>query len=245
MSTTRAKFVERCEDIVKAKPKYELGSSDLHNCDCIGMVKYGLKKNGVTLSTSGTNWTIRHQVGTVKKITGQDVLAFGDLVFKSRAPGEEGYNLPSRYRKGNSDYNGDLNDYCHVGVVKSVSPLRIIHMTSPTAKTDTSIGKWKWIAPLKEQFISDGAKPEPEPAPEPTPVPVNDKAVVVADKGSYVKMRANPSTSCRLYEDVPIGSQVTIVTPGYDWTRINYGKRKGWYMMTKFLDTVGDGKGKY
>ena len=245
MSTTREKFVERCEDIVKAKPKYSLGSSDLHNCDCIGMVKYGLKKNGVTLTTTGTNWTVRHQVDNLKKITSHDVLKFGSLVFKSRAPGEEGYNLPTRYRKGESDSNGDYNDYCHVGVVKSVSPLRIIHMTSPTAKTDSTIGKWKWVADMKEQYISGGSTPTPTPEPEPTPTPVQEKAVVVADKGSYVKMRANPSTGCRLYDEVPIGAQVTIVTQGYEWTRINYGRRKGWYMMTKFLDIVGDGKGKY
>lgn len=243
MSTTRRKFVESCEDIVKAKPKYSLGSSDLHNCDCIGMVKYGLRQNGVTLNTTGTNWTMRHQVGNVQKITSHDVLKSGSVVFKSRSPGQEGYDLPPRYQKNGADYNGDLNDYCHIGVVKSVSPLRIIHMTSPTAKTDTTIGKWKWIADLKSQYIEDGA--EPSPTPEPTPTPKTYKAVVVADKGKYVKMRANPSSSCRLYDEVPIGATVTVVTPGYDWTRINYGKRKGWYMMTKFLDTIGDGKGKY
>lgn len=251
MSTTRAKFVERCEDIVKAKPHYQLGSSDLNNCDCIGMVKYGLRKNGVTLTTSGTNWTMRNQVKNIRHITGASVLKFGDVVFKAREPGSEGYALPSKYKHGGSAYNGDLRDYCHIGVVKSVSPLRIIHMTGPTAKTDTTIGKWKFAADLKESYISDGGTPtpvptpEPEPTPEPTPTPGHDKAIVVADSGRYVKMRANPSTGCRLYDDVPIGAEVTIVANGYDWTKINYGKRKGWYMMTKFLDVVGDGKGKY
>lgn len=243
MSTTREKFVARCEDIVKAKPKYELGASNLRTCDCIGMVKYGLQQNGVTLTTTGTNWTMRNQVENVRKITGASVLHFGDVVFKAREPGQEGYNLPSKYRENGSAYTGDLRDYCHIGVVKSVSPLRIIHMTGPTAKTDTSIGKWRFAADLKKQYISDGSQPSPDP--EPTPTPSVDKAVVVADKWSWVKMRANPSTSCSLYDEVPIGATVTVVTHGYDWTKINYGSRKGWYMMTKYLDIVGDGKGKY
>ena len=157
MSTTREKFVDRCMDIVNAKPKYELGCSDLKKCDCIGMPKYSLRKNGVTLTTTGTNWTMRNQVQNVRKITGVSVLRVGDLVFKSREPGQEGYNLPAKYRKGGSAYNGDLNDYCHVGVVKSVSPLRIIHMTGPTAKTDTTIGKWKWAADLNRRTSATAA----------------------------------------------------------------------------------------
>ena len=247
MSTTKEKFVERCEDIVKAKPHYELGSSDLHNCDCIGMVKYSLRKNNVSFTTSGTNWTIRNQVKNIRNITGANVLKVGDVVFKAKEPGETGYNLPSKYRKGGSGYNGDLKDYCHIGVVKSVSPLKIIHMTSPTAKTDTSIGKWKVAAELKDQYVSDGVTPAPTPTPEPEPepTPTTDQAIVVSENGGYVKLRANPSTSCNLWDKIVPGTKATIITFGYDWCKVDCGRRKGWYMMTKFLDIVGDGKGKY
>ena len=233
MSTTREKFVDKCEVIVKAKPKYELGCSGTKECDCIGMVKYGLHKNGVEFTTTGTNWTFRNQVDDIREIHSQADLKFGDVVFKMKTPTDSGYNIPSKYRPGGSAFNGDLNDYCHIGVVKSVSPLRIIHMTSPTAKTDTTIGKWKRAACLKARYISDGEQPTP--APEPTPEPTKETATVYADHGKYVKMRKEPSTSCRLYEEVPIGATVTIVTFGYEWTKINYGSRKGWYMMTKFL----------
>lgn len=251
MSTSITKFVERCDDIVKAKPNYDLGSSDLHNCDCIGMVKYSLRKNNVTFSTTGTNWTMRNQVRNVRRITGISDLKVGDVVFKAKEPGDAGYNLPSKYRKGGSAYNGDLRDYCHIGVVKSVSPLKIIHMTSPTAKTDTAIGKWKFAAELDEKYVSGGntptpaPTPAPAPAPEPTPTPTLDTAIVVSPNGGYVKLRANPSKKCTLYDKIVPGVKVTIVTPGYDWTKINCGNRKGWYMMTEFLDIVGDGKGKY
>ena len=230
MPTTKERFVSACDDIVKAKPVYELGCSSLSKCDCIGMIKYGLRKNGVTLSTSGTNWTFRNQVHDVRDVSTK-TLEFGDVVFKCRSPNDEGYNLPSKYKRGGSAYNGDLNDYCHIGVVKSVSPLQIIHMTSPTAKTDTKIGKWKKACRLNSQYI-DG--PPVDPSPEPPPY--TDTATVTAPSGLWVKMRKEPSTKCRLWENVPVGATVTVVTNGYEWTKINYGRYKGWYMMTKFLE---------
>lgn len=233
MSTTREKFVEKCMVIVDAKPKYELGCESTKACDCIGMVKYGLHKNGVEFSTSGTNWTYRNQIDDARDIKSVADLRFGDVVFKVKKPSDSGYNLPSKYKPGGSCFTGDLNDYSHIGVVKSVSPLKIIHMTSPTAKTDTSIGKWKKAASLKPRYISDS--PQPVPEPEQQPEPTKDTATVYAETGRYVKMRKEPSTKCRLYEEVPIGATVTIVEFGYDWTKINYAGRKGWYMMTKFL----------
>lgn len=246
MSTTIKKFVDRCDEIVVAQPAYELGHSSLIRCDCIGMIKYSLEKNNVPFTTTGTNWTYRNQVTNTRRITNASVLKVGDVVFKSRAPGESGYNLPTKYRIGGSAYNGDLTDYCHIGVVKSVSPLEIIHMTSPSAKRDKSIGKWKWAAELKSQYILNGSMYDTQiPIPEPEPTKQTGEAIVVAESGRWVKMRKEPTTKCGIYDDVPIGAKVTIVTNGYDWAKINYGKRKGWYMMTKFLDTVNDGKGKY
>ena len=49
-------------------------------------------------------------------------------------------------------------------------------------------------------------------------------------------MRREPSTSCRVWEEIPIGAVVQIVTPGEQWAKINYGRRKGWYMMAKYLE---------
>jgi len=247
MSTTREKFIERCMDIIRARPEYAGGCSSTTKCDCIGMVKYALRKNGVTLSTTGTNWTYRNQVENIRRISGKSVLKTGDVVFKVRAPGEKGYNLGPKYKPGGECYNGDLNDYCHIGVVKQLSPLQIIHMTSPTAKTDTSIGKWAWAADLKKQYVDISVTPTPMPAPDPSPEPAPyvDEAIVVADSGKWVKMRQQPSTKCGLYDDVPVGARVKVLVHGYEWTRISYGGRKGWYMMTKYLDTIGDGVGKY
>lgn len=240
MATTRTKFIRKCDEIVAAKPKYVKGASSKEKCDCIGMVKYGMLECGVNdFSTLGTNYTFRMQVDNIRKITGTGVLKAGDVVFKAKNPGDDGYDLKSRYKPGGKYYNGDLTDYCHIGVVKSVSPLRIIHMTSPTAKTDSSIGKWAWAASLKARYISDSA--EPTPAPAPTTPPADPEtgtamltATVIAAKGSTVNLRAKPSRNAAVLERVPIGTVLTVSSYKKDWCYVRHGKRMG-YMMTEFL----------
>jgi hypothetical protein len=169
-------FVEGCDDIYHAKPMYKNGASDLAECDCIGMDKYSFRKNGVKFSTTGTNWSFRNQVDNIRELKSADQLQVGDVVFKAYAPGETGYNLPAKYQQGGSAYNGDLNDYYHIGTVKSVNPLQIIHMTSPTAKMDTTLKNkgWDYAAQWKKDYISDYSpepQPEPQPGPEPGPGP--------------------------------------------------------------------------
>lgn len=247
MSTTRARFVEKCMDIIQAKPEYKIGASDTRQCDCIGMIKYGLRQNGVKLSTTGTNWTFRNQVDNIRRITSASVLRIGDVVFKVRKPGDSGYDLKAKYKPGGSAYNGDLNDYSHIGVVKTVSPLRIIHMTGPTAKTDSTIGKWAYAADLKKEYIDDSVSepvttPEPVVTPEPEKPPEENNntpvimtATVCADNGKPVKIRQKPSSRCRVYDELPVGTVVTVTSYKEDWCKVIYRYRNGWYIMTKFL----------
>jgi len=70
-----------------------------------------------------------------------------------------------------------------------------------------------------------------QPVPEPEP---GETAVVYADNGLPVKMRAEPSTRCRLYWDVPIGETVLVADRGEDWSQISWNGISG-YMMTRFL----------
>lgn len=264
MSTTKEKFIAKCYEIVLAKPVYVKGHSSKATCDCIGMIKYGLKENGVSFTTSGSNWTFRNQVKNIRRVFNASNLQVGDVIFKALEPGSSGYALPSKYLPGGAGYNGDLNDYCHIGVVKSVSPLEIIHMTGPTAKTDTKIGKWKYAAELKEYYISDSSSETPastsntstststsssttpatimntQPTTESIKHETSDAvtygiATVTADTGRWVKMRKEPSKKCSIYDEIPIGATVTVEESGDEWSKISYGKRKGWFMMSKFL----------
>ncbi len=77
--------------------------------------------------------------------------------------------------------------------------------------------------------------PEPSPEPDPDPVPPGTMATVWASNGKPVKMRARPSTGCDLYDELPVGTEVEIVKYADNWCRVNYGIRKGWYIMTQFL----------
>ena len=238
MATTVSRYVEKCQEVVDAKPKYKNGASSLTECDCIGMDKYAFRECGVSFSTTGTNYTVRNQVEDIHKIVGTSDLTVGDVVFKSRKPGEAGYDLPDKYKEGGKQYNGDLNDYYHIGTVKSVYPLQIIHMTSPTAKTDTKIGKWAVAARWKAQYIKGKAEPAPEPTPEPdpepTPEPTPDTAVVWADNGKPVNLRARPSKAAALVERIKPGETVVVNVYDPEWCLITWRGKTG-YMMTEFL----------
>ena len=79
-----------------------------------------------------------------------------------------------------------------------------------------------------------------EPGPDPEPVQ-HDTAIVVADNGSTVKMRAKPTQSCNLYWNVPIGSEVTVYEwnastdkKGQVWSRIRWAGQDG-YMIKEYL----------
>jgi hypothetical protein len=148
-------------------------------------------------------------------------LNVGEVVYKAAMPGQTSYALPSRY-----DDHSDQLDYYHVGIVRSVSPLRIVHCTSPGGiKVDTKLGNWThrgWLLSVSREGD--------------IPMTNTGTATVVAQSGSTVRMRATPSTTDRLYWDVPIGAVVPVSGHQDGWSRIAYGGRVGW-MQDKYLLT--------
>ena len=259
------KFLSMVEKIKSLNPAYKQpGDGSNGTCDCIGLIigairRMGLKWTGI----HGSNYAARYQTYNLEYIEEISVLNKGDVVYK--AADENGvvklacnagtkkhaWALPDRYKKGNAYYDGDLKDYYHAGVVTKVNPLNITHMTSPRMKVDTNLsGGWNYHGqpgPVVKAAEKDADSIPATPLPMPSePVPSEgSKAIVVADNGKPVKLRQYPSTSCKTWDQVKCGTEVTIIEPGEEWAKINCGKRKGWYMMAKYLDVVGDGKGKY
>ena len=223
-----AKYVEGVNSIYVEQPAYELGHDGSDGkCDCIGMCRGGLEREGVTDVTNmrGTNQAARKTIKNLQKIQKADQLRLGDVVLKTRDKDDASMPLPDSYRKGGSNYDekvGEIN-FTHIGTVTKVNPLEITHMTSPTAKKDTKLTGWSYFGQLP--WVSEGEEAE-----DPTAV----WATVWAESGKTVKMRAKPSTLCRLYWDVPIGSQVILMDPGETWSQIIWAGRSG-YMMTKFI----------
>ena len=233
------KFLAKVMQIYNSNPKRrEPGDGSDGTCDCIGLVigavrRLGLKWTGI----HGSNWAARKEFVELKKINSVSDLERGDVVLKGCAEGSSGWALPTRYRKGGKYYNGDLTDYYHAGVVESVSPLRIRHMSSKMT-TDTKLGKWNYHGRLTLLAkMAGGVTPEPVPT-------TGSLAVVVAESGKTVNMRVTPSLRGKLIKRVPLGTTVDVVAPGEEWCTIVCGNDKG-YMMAKFLDIVGDGKGDY
>lgn len=84
----------------------------------------------------------------------------------------------------------------------------------------------------------DTPTPEPVPDPDPDPDPVAHSATVCSDNGKPVKLRASKTPGTKnygLYDELPVGTVVTVTKYADDWCQISYRNRKGWYMMTKFL----------
>lgn len=96
-------------------------------------------------------------------------------------------------------------------------------------------GGWNMIGLLPDNIDYHGVSPEPGPGPEPEPPEPATTMIVWADNGKPVKMRAKPSTSCGLYDEVPCGAVVEVVKYGEEWSTVNYGARSGWYIMSCFL----------
>ena len=220
-------YVRGVNSIYEEQPKYRVGGDGSDGtCDCIGMCRGALKREGVTdvNGMGGTNYAARHIILDLQKIKKADQLRIGDVVLKVRDKDDKDYRLPDQYRKGGNDYSqkwGETN-FTHIGTVTGVDPLRITHMTSPTAKIDTSLGNWTYFGRLPWVDYEEEDKL------------VIDWATVWAEKGSTVKMRAKPSTLCRLYWEVPVGAQVVLMNQGETWSEIIYAGQNG-YMMNKFL----------
>ena len=230
---TPEKYVEGINSIYIEQPTYRTGGDGSDGtCDCIGMVRGALKREGVENVTgmNGTNYAARHTILDLQKIKNVDQLRVGDVVLKVRDKDDASMRLPDQYRKGGNDYSqkwGETN-FTHIGTVTDLNPLTITHMTSPTAKIDIGLGNWKYFGRLP-WVDYDSLPAEDENMSE-----TREWATVVAEKGSTVKMRAKPSTLCRLYWEVPVGAQVVLMSKSDTWSEIIYAGQSG-YMMTKFL----------
>lgn len=140
-------FLMYVEAIATEAPSYRLGGygSD-GTCDCIGLIIGGIRRAGGSWTgLHGSNYAARHETDGLSRIGSERELQIGEAVYKGRDPGEDKYDLPSRY-----DGHPDRVDYYHIGVVESVSPLRIRHMSTGGPTVDTKIGKWKYHGWLKK-----------------------------------------------------------------------------------------------
>lgn len=222
--------------------------------DCSGAFVWSYSQHGHSIYHGG-NRIARTEIVELIPIADAKIVP-GMAAFKRRKPGESGYALPSGYQPGGAHYNGDLNDYYHIGLVDEDTTRVLNAQSAATGFVASDIGKgWSHVAYLKQvdyngtdvkQEVHDpvvDAGNSTDANDKPAPTPSTKTAYVTSENGKAVKMREKPSESCRNWKELKVGTVVTIRgNASNGWTPISYGG-KNWYMMSKFLtsDIVEDG----
>ena len=148
----------------------------------------------------------------------------GMAAFKLRKPGEKYYDLPSEYKQGGRHYNGDLNDYYHIGLVDD-NPAYVINAQSTrtgVARSKLTNG-WDCVARLKSVQYDEGSRESMQ------------RQVV----GGKLNLREKPDTNSNRIAQIPDGAIVTVDEYGDKWCRVEYNGKVG-YAVTQFLAPVDE-----
>ena len=216
-------FVKYVRENVARINTYSLGGDGTGGkCDCIGLIIGAVRLAGEKWTgTHGSNYAARNEMRTLGGIPGVAALSVGDIVYKVKAPTEDGYALPTRY-------NGhpDKLDYYHVGVVTSINPFEITHCTGVKGgiKRDKSLGNWEYFGQLEKIDDEDRIMGE------------SKKYIVI---GGRLKMRNAPNANGSIARYLPNGAVVIgrVLAEKKDWAYCTYDGDDG-YCMTEFLEEI-------
>jgi len=227
MAVDAKKFLQKVEEIAYESPSYRLGGSGKDGtCDCIGLIIGAIRRAGGEWNgIRGSNYAARSETEGLRTFCGNSDLMVGEVVYKSRKPGEKGYNLPEKY-----SLSGDKLDYYHVGVVESVYPLRIRHMTTPEPKMDTSIGRWSHHGWLRKVAKSDGINDGQEGG------GTMGETVYIAggNVAAPIHMRSGDSLNRKILKEIPQGAEAELIEYSTNWSKIKYGNTIG-YVASVFV----------
>jgi len=189
--------------------------------DCSGAFVRAYKAHGQTIY-HGSNRIAREYVVALLP---PDQARPGMAAFKARKPGEEYYELPGEYKPGGKHYNGDLNDYYHIGLVDENLEFAINAQSTKTGVVRSKLSNgWCAVGYLKavqydnqEENMND----------------MIDRAVVKTDK---VNLRAAPDKESARVDWLNKGDVVSIAFDYHNgWVFVVHGSKSG-YVMDKFLD---------
>ena len=182
------------------------GSNDENGIDCSGLFVKAFRDQGQTIY-HGSNTIYREYLSQRGKITSEVDLQPGMAVFKWNN------HTPEKF-------NDDLGDFQHIGLVTSISPLRIIHASSVAGRVicDTKVGKWKYWGLLKGIAESSDKSTDER-----------RQMVTVKSAGGKVNIRVGNGTRFRKLTSVLPGTQYPFVAKAENnWFAILYGKQVGW-----------------
>lgn len=229
----RDNLIRHFEEIV-GWPYRSPGSNDRNGIDCSGAFVRAFRLEGSGIY-HGSNRIIRAHCRDVRRITSVSDLEPGMAVFKGR---ENVFGLASAYKPGGAFYNPALPlDYYHTGLVASVTPLRIIHATTPAAKVDTTIGKWLMAGYLLGVDYEQKG--------ETTVVSETREAVLTAKSGGTVNFRQQPRDDAALvkaFPRLPLGTRVIVLANAGAWRKVSHKGVQG-YVKSEFLKAANTDAG--
>ena len=228
-------FLEKVEQNISRTNEYSLGSDGTGGkCDCIGLIIGAYRLAGEKWSwTHGSNYASRNRTKNLRKVTKSSDLKLGELVYKAKEPGDDGYDLPAKYKTGD-----DLRDYYHVGVVTNIKPFEIMHCTSVAGgiKRDTTLGKWNYAGEFDkvDYSLSNSQSTNLE---ENT-MSIEPPAIFQAEVMDNLNLRSGPSKSYKVLRKLSRGEIVDVIER-YDenWWRVRREGEVG-YAMNKEKDEV-------
>lgn len=206
---------------------YSWGAAEKGCVDCSGAFVYAYRELEDKSIVHGSNgiarkWTVGGMLPLSRAEPGMGA-------FKTKQPGEEGYDLPERYRQNGASYTGDLTDYYHIGLVDE-DPHYVLNAkgTKQGFCRDALTIKngWDFVSYLKDVEYGGGESEKH----------MDAKVVLPSGaSGDTVNMRSKPSKDSPLVFRVPIGSLVDILVDQGAWCKIDYAGKQGW-MMSNYLE---------
>lgn len=210
---------------------YVWGSAKEGCVDCSGAFDYAFSKLHGLNYPHGSNSIARKFI--VGKLLPVAEAKPGMVAFKMHKPGEDGYDLREKFLPGGSSYNGDLNDYYHIGLVDE-DPNWVLNAkgTKYGFCRDALTGKngWDFAAYLKGVDYNHSAEEKGD--------MIMQEAYVVLPSGasgSTVNMRKIDDKSGSVIAKVPVGSKIEIESDLGQWCKIRYNGKTG-YMMSNYLE---------
>lgn len=200
--------------------------------DCSGAFVRAYRAHGKSIYHGSNRIARKH----VEKLLPPSEAKPGMAAFKARKPGERYYDLPSQYKPGGSQYNGDLNDYYHIGLVDT-DPKYVLNSQSTQTGFQRSRLEdgWDCVACLKEvDYGEEGTD---------TDMGYLYEAIVDSANDKPVNLRKGPGTSYAVVAAVKDGTRVKVLSEADDdWAEIDTGSKTG-YMMRGFLVKAEDAPG--
>lgn len=200
-----------------------------HVADCSGAFVWAYRQHGMSIYHGSNRIAREYLTERGAALLPMSEAKPGMAAFKLRKPGDKNYALPSEYKPGGEHYNGDLNDYYHIGLVDADGSIINAQSTAKGVQRSKASG-WSCAGYLRAvEYEKNDQNERKDEAPM-------QNAIVTAD--GQVNLRKGPSKKDPLVNKLSPGTEVqivqTVTNEGKEWAAVKSKKGSG-YIMTEYL----------